>query len=340
MEDNYLDKINNLKGWYKNKFDIVNNYCSILLEDVDDNTRNNIMFKIISDFLNAQDNKIPISNIIGDNIEDYCEKECGKNLPLKYKLKFQFDIFKYWAIALIVFNGSELILKYEKNNFFDIKTETISFFLTIVLCFMGGYIYRIINLHSVRKKAKDILLKIFLPLVISILLIFASIYFPYKYQITIHIWLEVLICLDIFILHKIIYRSSKKDKMYFIELAIKQEISDSKKMYEKLSRKNSKKNKKNISEKEYIDKRIDKAKTNLKYNKIYLICPVIFSIIPTLVLLFYNNIIDTILFFVAIYTIELIIFIPIYRSSKKFNICLIEKYEFFKKKKIHIKDWK
>ena len=229
MKDEYYTNKECLKGWYKNKYEIVNNYCSILLSDVDEDTRNNVMLKIVNDFLDAQNNKVPVSNIIGDDIEEYCEKECGINLPIKYRIKYIFDILKYWGFVLIVFDGSELIFNYKNQKLLDIRNDSFSFFVSIVLCIIAAYVYRIINLHSVKRNFKDIIIKIIVPFIFFSVLLICAGYFPIKYNMTMPTWLEVLICFNVFSLSKIIYRKSKGNKNYFLELAVKQKINKSKK---------------------------------------------------------------------------------------------------------------
>ena len=69
-------------------------------------------------------------------------------------------------------------------------------------------------------------------------------------------------------------------------------------------------------------------------------CPFVFSTIPTIFLIFYINVLESLLFFVALFTIELIIFIPIYRNSRDLYMELVRNYEYFKDNGIPVKDWK
>jgi hypothetical protein len=119
-----------------------------------------------------------------------------------------------------------------------------------------------------------------------------------------------------------------------MDFAVKQDVNDSKKTYLKMLKK-----KKMNNELEYIDYKLDKLNRSLKLNKIYLLCPFIFSVLPTIILVIYINLVDSLLFFVALFTIEFIIFIPIYRGTKKYYMWLIEKYNYFKKNKIELNDW-
>ena len=131
MRNNYVFHIDKLNGEYKNKFEQVDAYCNILLEDIDSNTSDEVMSNILDTFISAQNDNMPIERIIGNDITKFCEEAC--KLPTKYKFKHMFEMFKNWSWILLVFGILECILEIRDKNFFDIKTNILKFLSSLFI---------------------------------------------------------------------------------------------------------------------------------------------------------------------------------------------------------------
>ena len=108
MKENDLSYTEKLKGNYKKKFEEVEEYSNILLENVDNDTKNRILNNMLYTFIGAEKEIIDIDTVIGDSVEAYCEEQCSK-LPRRYKVKYVLDLFKYWAFVIFFFNYYNLI---------------------------------------------------------------------------------------------------------------------------------------------------------------------------------------------------------------------------------------
>lgn len=327
MKEYYLTDIDNLKGWYKNKFKIVNRYCTLMLKGVDKITRNNIMSNIYDEFLLAQNENISVKEIIGDDIEKYCQSKCS-DIPKRYKYKDILTIIKYWACVLLIFEGSILITNYNKLNLLSIKSNINTLVISSILCMFIVYIYNYINKEKL--KIKLIIPTILFIVVTSILLIS-----NFKYNIQIPVVFEIIISLLVLLVYKIIYRKNSISKKEYIHACYKQELRDSIDEYHKISRR-----KNSITEKDYIDKKIIECKKGIKYSKIYLILPIIFSIIPISFNILSTSISDSIIYFIILLIIEYIIFIPVYTELNRSNKILLEKYKYFKDNNVSVNKWK
>lgn len=339
MNCSYDNYTNILKGKYKKKFEQVDEYCTLLLDNIDSSIKNDIMVDIIDIFQDAQHKQLPIDSVIGDDIESFCEHACS-DLPRRYKVKYIFELFKYCSWVLLIFNSLELIFNYENNSILNIKTNIGSFIIPIFMCLLVATIYRVINKKTINRDSKLGLftkLLLFICIVITCLLsIISSMYLNIKVPVLIIISLSIFIIIS----YSIIYRKDSRINSDYIYTATHRELVNSNEHLKALNKKNKKKGKDKITEDEYIDIEIEKISKSLRYNKFNLVVPIIFSMIATSFNIFDSNIVDSLLFFFIILIIEYIIFIPTYINTTKYNNMLLEKYTYFKEKEIPIKKWK
>ena len=328
---------NILKGKYKKKYEEVDSYCTLLLDNIDSNIRNDIMMDIYELFEDAQNKQLSIDDIIGDDVEKFCTKACS-NLPRKYKIKYIYQLFKYCSLVILIFNCLDLAFNYN-NNILSIKTDISCFIVPMFICGLIAIFYSKIN-NKISKKRKIGLFSKILPIIciiITCILSFIStIYFNIEVPILIIIGLSILIILS----YEIMYRKDKKINSEYLCTAARQELSNSSESLKKLNKKYHRRGKNKITELEYIDIELKKINKSLKFNKFNLIVPLIFSIIATSFNVFSGNLIDSLLFFLIILIIEYIIFIPMYINTTKYNTMLLEKYSYFKENEIPIKKWK
>lgn len=330
MNDGYLTNVDNLKGWYKNKFNIIDRYCTVLLEGVDKVTKFNIMSNILDEFLKGQEDNIPVKEIIGNDIENYCYSKCN-NIPKRYKYKDLFKILVYWALVLLIFDGSEILFSLDKN-LLSIKTNIHSLLVSLLFCIYIIYIYRGIN----KKISK---LNIIISTSILLISVGTSIFITFNNNILIPIIYEVFLSLIICLSYVVCYRKSTISRLEYINISVTNELKNSKKELNKINEKNKKKNRDLLTEEEYLDMKINSSIKALKVCKIDLLFPILFSIIPGCFTLLNNNIVDSLLYFLILLIIEYIIFIPVYSNSRRINKLLIEKYNYFKESKTPINSW-
>ena len=131
-----------LRGKYNKTFQEVVRYCNILLENIDGNTKEEILLDTLDVFKSAQDEKIPVQNIIGNSVEEYVEEIC-KNLPFKYRIKYLLDLFMYWAVLILVFNGIEFITNFD-NDILSITSNLGTFLTSIGICFTVSRIFKLL----------------------------------------------------------------------------------------------------------------------------------------------------------------------------------------------------
>lgn len=326
-----------LKGKYKKKYEEVESCCTILLENIDSEIRNDIMIDIFELFEDAQNKQLSVESIIGDDVEKFCTKACS-NLPRKYKIKYIYQLFKYCSLVILIFNCLDLAFNF-KNNILSIKTDVSCFVVPIFICSLIAIFYTKINKKIIKNRKIGILSKI-IPIVCIIitcvLSFISSIYLNIEVPILFIICLSVLIILS----YEIIYRKDKKINSEYLYTAATQELVNSSETLKKLNKKYNRRGKNKITELEYIDIELNKINKSLKYNKFNLVVPLFFSLIATSFNVFNANIIDSLLFFFIILVIEYIIFIPMYINTTKYNTMLLEKYSYFKENEIPIKKWK
>jgi DNA-binding ferritin-like protein (Dps family) len=325
-----LTEVDNLKGWYKNKFEIINRYCTLLLEGVDRVTKSNIMTGILDEFVKGQEDNIPVKAIIGDDIEKYCYSKCN-NIPRRYRYKDIFKMFMYWALVLLIFDGSEILFNLDRN-LLSIKTNIHSMVVSLLFCVYIIYIYR-----GIDKKISKI--NIFISTIFLLLGVTTCIFIAFNYNVQIPIIVEVFISLIICLSYVICYRKSNISRLEYINVTITNELKNSKKELVKINEKNKRKNRDLLTEEDYLDMKINSSIKALKVCKIDLLFPILFSLIPVCFTLLNNNLVDSILYFIILLTIEYIIFIPVYSNSRKINKLLIEKYTYFKESKTPINKW-
>lgn len=322
-----------LKGKYKKRYEEVEAYCTLLLENIDSEIRNDIMVDIFELFEDAQNKQLSIDDIIGNDIEKFCTKACN-NLPRKYKIKYIYQLFKYCSLVILIFNCLDLAFNYN-NSILEVKTDISCFIVPIFICGIIAIFFSKIN----KKRKIGIITKI-LPIVCiiitCILSFISSIYLNIEVPTVLVIGLSVLIILS----YEITYRKDKKINSEYIYTAAKQELLNSSESLKKLNKKYHRRGKNKITELEYIDIELEKINKSLKYNKFNLIVPLIFSLVASSFNVFNGNIIDALLFFFIILIIEYMIFIPMYINTTKYNRMLLEKYSYFKENEIPIKKWK
>lgn len=322
-----------LKGKYKKRYEEVEAYCTLLLENIDSEIRNDIMVDIFELFEDAQNKQLSIDDIIGNDIEKFCTKACN-NLPRKYKIKYIYQLFKYCSLVILIFNCLDLAFNYN-NSILEVKTDISCFIVPIFICGIIAIFFSKIN----KKRKIGIITKI-LPIVCiiitCILSFISSIYLNIEVPTVLIIGLSVLIILS----YEITYRKDKKINSEYIYTAAKQELLNSSESLKKLNKKYHRRGKNKITELEYIDIELEKINKSLKYNKFNLIVPLIFSLVASSFNVFNGNIIDALLFFFIILIIEYMIFIPMYINTTKYNRMLLEKYSYFKENEIPIKKWK
>lgn len=347
MKNSYALHIDKLEGEYKNKFEQVDTYCSILLDGIDSKTRNDVMSNILDTFISAQNDNLEVEKIIGNDLTKFCEEAC--KLPIKYKFKRMFELLKYWAIILLVFGLLDTFIEIRKTNFFDIKTDIGGFILTISICIILVDIYLLINKVNVKndikknkisKKTKTI------SFILIVLCIIISVLVGLMVELLIPNWIVLLVSLVIVISYKICFRKEikeeKKDNetVDFSDLVLEEVLKQSKEKYTKQNEKRSKKGKELISEEEYLSKQIKQAKNGLKIAKIYLFFPIGSAILFTIPVALTSKLFDTLIYFVILLIVESIIFIPLSKYIKKMNTKSLKKYTYFKQNNVLLSEWK
>lgn len=328
---------NALKGKYKKKYEEVESYCTLILENIDSEIKNEILEDIFELFEDAQNKQLSIDDIVGNDVEKFCTKACN-NLPKKYKIKYIFQLFKYCALVILIFNCLDLAFNFN-NNILSIKTDISCFIVPMFICSLISIFYAKISKKINKKRKIGIITKI-LPIVCIIFMCILS--FISSIYLNIEAPIVLIICLSISIIlsYEITYRKDKKINSEYIYTAAKQELVNSSDSLKKLNKKYHRRGKNKITELEYIDIELEKINKSLKYNKFNLIVPLFFSLIASSFNVFNGNIIDALLFFFIILIIEYMIFIPMYINTTKYNRMLLEKYSYFKENEIPIKKWK
>lgn len=341
VENSYLTYTEKLRGKYKKKYEQVEEYSNILLENVDSKTKNKIMNKVLEEFMQAQEEKVHIDNITGENVEVYCEEVCS-NLPIKYKMQYLFELFKYWAFVILMFDGLEFFFNYEKN-ILNIKSSLGNFLTSISICFLIARIYKLISKRSIRKEIDSKRFNIFTGVILQFIYIVLTILVAVLCEIKININVPTIFFISssilVLIIYKIVYR---KDKYYKINQAYQiasEEMKNAKDDLYNLNKKYNRKGKNKITQLEYLKIKVAKATNELKNNKFNLIIPILFASIASVFTLLNGNIVDTLLFFFVICILEYFIFMPMYKFTKEYNKLLLEKYSYIEKNNIPIKEW-
>lgn len=341
MKENYLSYTEKLRGKYKKTFEQVEVYSNILLENVDSKTKNKILNNMLYTFIGAEQEKIDIDTVIDGSIESYCEEQCSK-LPIRYKLKYLLELFKYWAFVVLMFDGLEFVLNYDKH-ILDVKTSLGNFLASIFISFFIAGIYKLISKRSIRKeingKIKNIFTGVILQLVYLILTLTIIVLCEIKINIDIPSLCVLVVPMLFLIIYKIIYRKDKElmiDKVY---ISATEEMKDAQDALYKLNKKYKRKGKNKLTQLDYIKIKIDQSTKELKHNKFNLIIPIIFAIVASIFTLLNGNVIDTLLFFMVICILEYFIFMPMYKFTKEYNNLLIKKYNYVEVNNIPIKEW-
>jgi len=342
VKENYLSYTTKLKGKYKKTFEQVEEYSNILLENVDSKTKNKILNNMLYTFIGAEKEKIDIDTIIDGNVESYCEEQCSK-LPLKYKVKYLLDLFKYWAIVIFFFNGLEFIFNYDRN-LLNVKTSLGNFIASIFITLLVARIYKLISKRSIRKQINGKIHNIFTGIVLQYIYIALISVIIILSELMININIPSLFVLGLpllfLILYKVIYRKDKQTIISEAYMSACEEMKNATDNLMNLNKKYNKKGRNKIKELEYIKIGVDKATKELKRNKLNLIVPVLFALVSSLFTLLNGNIVDTLLFFMLICILEYFIFIPMYKFTKEYNEILLKKYSYVEENNIPIKDWK
>lgn len=313
-----------LKGVYKSKYNKIKNNCIVLLDGIDNQVRDNILNSILSKFLVAQNDGVKVEEIVGNNIDKYCEEVCSK-LPIKYRFKYIFEIFKYWAYIMLLFNGFELIFNH--NNILGIQTSLFGLIISVIVCLIIIQVYNLINKNNIFFSIVDIIL--------LCITAYASYLF---FNILIPTYIIVIITILVIITYNLLYFKDKFSSNN-IDIIISQYLKRSRTNLNDINKLNKSRGKKKINEKQYLDNEIYIAKKNIRINNIKLLLPFVFSILPSIITLFHNNIFDTLFFFIVLLIIECVIFIPIFNNNYKYNKKLLKKYNYFKEKNIPMNKW-
>lgn len=350
MLNSYVLHINKLEGEYKNKFEQVDEYCALLLGDIDSNTKEEIMSGILDTFISAQNDGIEIEKITGTDISKFCEEACSE-LPIKYKIKHIFEVMKWWSWILLIESIIQIFLNIKDTNFFNIKTQIGSFITSIIICIAMVQIFLSFKKIKIKKDIKNNkiskLTKLASYIAFAICTIIPAV-IGNLVQFLIPNWIVLFISLAIIISYKICFRKEIKAKKEqatnteFTDLITQEAISQAKGKFHKINKRNIKKNKPEITEKDFLTKERGRAKKAIKISKIYLFFPITSAIVTTIPVILERETkpLDVIIYFAVIFTVESLIFIPLSKLLSKQNKKLIKKYAEFEEKNISIEEWK
>ncbi len=351
MLNSYVLHMNKLEGEYKNKFEQVDEYCTILLEDIDSNTREEIMSSILDTFISAQNDGIEIEKITGNDISKFCEEACSE-LPIKYRLKHIFEVMKWWSWILLVESIIQILMNISETNFFDIKTQIGSFIASIVICIIMVEVFlsfKKVKIKSDIKNNKISKLTKWASYIAFAICIIVPAVIGNLVQFLIPNWIVLFTSLAIIISYEICFRKENKERKKeqstnagFADLVIEEAINQTKRKFHKINERNIKKNRPEITEKDFLEKQVKKAKKALKIAKVYLFFPITCTTVTTIPIILEGEttIFDIIIFFLVTLTVESLIFIPLSKLLSKQNKKLLEKYTEFEEKNISIDEWK
>jgi len=332
QEDVYVNYIRLLKDEYKETFGRIDIYIASHGLVVDNTSE--IMEDVLDLLLTAQENHVPIENIIGKDFEKFCNQliESHKESIVERFLSY-FQWFRYIALLLGILELIAMIFDYldgvEKS--WNIPVEVGNLCASIIISFFIAFLFNILRKKLVLKKwytpKLDTVFVIFLVVFIIISCFFGSDYlFSF---ILIPRFLFIPLTFIFFIFMTIRKRKQKKEnhRPSFYKKVHNKMIEDYRKEYEKYQ----KKQENHIDVKTWYEK---KYKKELFYQ-------IITNIILVIILLGFiifvsrdSEMFDTIIFIIIITCIE----IPIFSFFNKGNRIRKNIYNEIKKKNTDIYD--
>ena len=138
MTDNYLLYVNQLTGEYKDTFKYIEMYVST--ENVDENTKNELLGSLMDTFLTAQNEGKPVKKITGRNLERFCKEFCS---DFSFKQHFINVVERLsWLMVVmgitVIFNLLDFFVKLsesEASNFWDFKSDDNIFSYILIFAF-------------------------------------------------------------------------------------------------------------------------------------------------------------------------------------------------------------
>ena len=351
--ESYMNYIEKLEGEYREKFELADSYCEILLDGVDLNTKEEIMSSILDSFFSAQNENTSVQKVIGTDIAKFCENACSE-IPFKYRIKHIVKVAEVFSwIAIVDALEKIIILLIEKtltvDNILNWKINS-NIFLIFTVSFIIATLYIIYRKNRIRNELrkekindKVVVGNYFYIIIIGFIatgiVSSFSVFIDFRYEIS--IWIVLGVSILLIAVSKIVYRNDSKYDMDMTDSIINEVIKSSEENFKEENEKRVKKGKSKLTEEQYLDLQIKNCK---KYNNRFKIATAIYFIITLPFSLLGETITDKLIilgmFLIVFIFIEIGSYVLFRKGLSKFNKEILEKYIYFKENNISMKDWK
>ena len=338
-----------LDGEYKTVFEKADMY-GMLENGGDESVIDDKMMNLFDLLMQAQTDKMPVSKVIGEDIEEFCKSYFKEEKEKKFKwlgvLKFIYD-FAWWGVIAGIL---EVIIPEEGSYGFIPEVDIIPFIA-------GGLVGAVLLLLVMALKKTVLKSKKLKPIIFYFLILFiVVISFVAAVIISFNIGIELKIkaglLLFISALYVIVYLSvrsvwryqdhgtitkyskeetsrrkeEKKEKEAFNKDIAKQNVAqtakDMKSRYQRFSRRHEKKYGKPMTLQQYKEKLTKELKSFDKYEIGYIVMDALFVLVPTIRIIIKDGITDGLIYGLVM----VVVFFFVYRFQKWTNNISKESY--------------
>ena len=341
MKESYEIYTEKLQDNYKEEFNKVEAYCMFLMKNYSDEKKEEVMSEVLDTFLNSQNDKKDIKELIGNNIAQYSRNVCKieqKNMNLIKLLTFLKNMAR-WTLIIVLSNSfiNKITNAYTGKVYVGVIVYGFMFTLisnNVELLCSSHYFLDKDDFGKIKNKH---VISIIVKIILSIILIMI-----FNDNFSISIPVVISICISyIAIYYLVIKNNTPEVKNSTISENFISDIPKSMQLkFEKENEKRKSQGKNNISEEEFIKKEIKKVKSNLKYEKISVIWAVVFGIAYSLGCMnAEKELIRIILGGIMVFLLSLLLILKIRKSFIKSYKAELEFLEECRSKNIKYEDW-